>query len=319
MARPLRPEFEGAVYHVMSHGREKGRIFSDDADRALFLDGLKHVVEEKRWIVHAYCLTANHVHLLVETPVGNLSAGMHAVNGAYSQAYNRRHSRTGQLMEGRFHAVLVQKESYLLELACSIVLNPVRARTVKDPADYPWSNYRATAGDVPAPSWLDTEWTLAQFGKNRRSARNAYRRFVLEGKGLPSPLEQVTRQVYLGDEEFLKDVESRVQGRTPRRSAPLARQRVRFVPIARIKKAVAASFGVDEHALKRSRGGADKVAAIYLSRRLSGLSGAEIGAAFDVTPARISQVMNQVRAGKWPQIEDAIRKLEKQLSPSMSR
>src|SRR2546423_1012115 len=95
MARPLRLEFEGAVYHVMSKGHEKGRVFTDDADRALFLDGLKRVVEEKRWVIHAYCLMTNHIHLLVETPAGNLAAGMHTVNGAYSQAYNRRHSRTG--------------------------------------------------------------------------------------------------------------------------------------------------------------------------------------------------------------------------------
>ena len=313
MARPLRLEFEGAVYHVMSRGHEKGRIFTDDADRALFLDGLRRVVEEKKWLVHAYCLMTNHVHLLVETPAGNLSAGMHAVNGSYSQAYNRRHSRKGHLLEGRYHAILVEKESYLLELMRYVVLNPVRARLVKALGDYPWSSYRATVGDAPSPAWLETEWTLAQFGKNRRSARDAYRRFVLEGKGLASPLEQVTRQVYLGGEGFLKDVEIRLHGRAPSKSVPFAQQMVLFVPIAEIKKAVAASFGVSEAALKRSRGGADKVAAIYLSRRLTGLSGAQIGAAFDVTPGRISQVMKQVQEGEWPQIEDAIRKLEKQL------
>jgi putative transposase len=146
----------------------------------------------------------NHYHLLLETVEGNLSQGMRQLNGAYTQNFNRRHGVVGHLLQGRYKAILVQKESYLLELARYVVLNPVRAGMVESPRDWKWSNYRANLGYVDPPPWLATEATLAYFGAPAEDAVNHYRRFVHDGIGAESPLRCVEHQFLLGDEDFVR-------------------------------------------------------------------------------------------------------------------
>ena len=203
MARPLRLEFPGAIYHLTSRGNARQKVFFTDTDRQLFLDTLTGVVSRYGWICHAYCLMANHYHLLVETPKANLSLGMRQLNGIYTQAFNRRHRRVGHVFQGRFKAILVEKESYLLELCRYIVLNPVRVKGNLKTGSWKWSSYRATAGLAPAPGFLQTDWVLGQFGKHRAQARKRYREFVKEG--LESrPWEELKGQIYLGSEEFIE-------------------------------------------------------------------------------------------------------------------
>ena len=181
MARPLRVEFSGAIYHLTSRGNARQKVFFTDADRELFLDTLSQVVSRYGWICHAYYLMANHYHLLVETPKANLSLGMRQLNGMYTQSFNRRHNRVGHLFQGRFKAILVEKESYLLELCRYIVLNPVRVKGKGEIGAWKWSSYRATAGLASVPEFLSTDWILEQFGKNRAKAQKRYRAFVREG------------------------------------------------------------------------------------------------------------------------------------------
>lgn len=157
MARPLRLEYEGAVYHVVARGHERGSVFRDERDWEKFLEVVGAVTQEHGWIVHGYCLMSNHFHLLVETPRGDLSAGMRSVNGRYAQFFNRRHGRRGHLFEGRFKAIVVQKDEHLLELCRYIVLNPVRAGLVERPEQWQWSSYRATAGHGEGPGWLEVD------------------------------------------------------------------------------------------------------------------------------------------------------------------
>jgi putative transposase len=203
MARPLRVEFSGAIYHLTSRGNARQKVFFTDADRELFLDTLTGVVSRYSWICHAYCLMANHYHLLVETPKGNLSLGMRQLNGMYTQSFNRRHNRVGHLFQGRFKAILVEKESYLLELCRYIVLNPVRVKGKGEIAAWKWSSYRATAGLASVPEFLSTDWILEQFAKNRAKAQKQYRTFVREG--LESrPWEELKGQIYLGSEAFIE-------------------------------------------------------------------------------------------------------------------
>ena len=203
MARPLRLEFPGAIYHLTGRGNARQKIFFSDADRQLFLDTLAAVVGRYGWICHAYCLMANHYHLLVETSKPNLSLGMRQLNGIYTQAFNRRHQRVGHLFQGRFKAILVEEESYLLELCRYIVLNPIRVKGNVQPSTWKWSSYRATAGLASAPEFLTTDWVLRQFGKNRTQAQKRYREFVREG--LESrPWEALQGQIYLGSEAFIK-------------------------------------------------------------------------------------------------------------------
>lgn len=138
MARPLRIEYAGALYHVTSRGNAQEAIYREDKDRRDYYSVVAEVCERFNWVIHAYCLMDNHYHLLVETPEGNLSKGMRHLNGVYTQRFNQNHARVGHVFQGRYKAILVQKESYLLELARYIVLNPVRARMVRSAKDWPW-------------------------------------------------------------------------------------------------------------------------------------------------------------------------------------
>jgi putative transposase len=204
MARPLRIEYEGAIYHVTSRGNARNEIFLEETDRADFLSVLRAVIRRFRWICHAYCLMDNHYHLLIETPEANLSAGMRQLNGVFTQYFNRKHGRIGHLLQGRFKAILVEKESYLLELCRYVVLNPVRARLVPRPEKWKWSSYSATAGLERSPDFLTVTWLLSQFSSKRKEAQQQYREFVLDGMQKESPWQSLTGQIFLGSIGFLE-------------------------------------------------------------------------------------------------------------------
>jgi REP element-mobilizing transposase RayT len=206
MARPLRIEYPGALYHVTNRGNARADTFLDDDDRNRFLSLLKDIVEHFGWICHAYCLMDNHYHLLIETPQPNLSQGMRQLNGVYTQRFNHHHQRVGHLFQGRFKAILVEKDAYLLELARYIVLNPVRAGMVDMPSQYPWSSYLATSGEAPTPKWLTTEPVLSQFAKTKSTAQVRYQQFVLEGMSAGSPWPMLKGQVLLGSDRFVSEI-----------------------------------------------------------------------------------------------------------------
>jgi len=205
MARPLRIEYPGVVYHVTSRGNAYQDVFLDDTDREKFLEILEETAERFNWLCHAYCLMTNHYHLLIETVDPTLSRGMRQLNGVYTQAFNRRHDRVGHLFQGRYKAILVEKEAYLLELARYIVLNPVRAKMVEKAREWKWSSYRATAGLCEAPSFLTTAWILSQFADEKGKAQRLYRRFVAKRVGR-SPWEDLKGQIYLGSERFIASI-----------------------------------------------------------------------------------------------------------------
>ena len=209
MARPLRIEFEGALYHVTSRGDRREAIYEDDDDRQQFLALLGQVVEQMNWLCYAYCLMTNHYHLVIEKPEGNLAKGMRQLNGVYTQVSNRRHQRVGHLFQGRYQAIIVDKDAYLLELTRYVVLNPVRA-VVAEPGQWRWSSYNAMIGAQSSPAWLATAGLLAHFGENRAEAQACYVQFVAEGMGEPVLWEQVQRQIFLGDEHFVTRLQTQL-------------------------------------------------------------------------------------------------------------
>ena len=225
MARPLRLEFAGALYHITSRGNRREDIYEDDADREAFLSVLERVCDTYNWVCHAYCLMSNHYHLLIETPDANLSRGMRQLNGVYTQAFNRAHGRVGHVFQGRYKAILVEKESYLLELSRYIVLNPVRAGMVRSARDWRWSSYRATAGQLKGLGCLNVEWVLAAFGKKRSVAVERYKKFVSEGKGQASPWTLLRNQVYLGGEQFVEKMQSLIDGDKELSEVPSSQRR----------------------------------------------------------------------------------------------
>jgi REP-associated tyrosine transposase len=224
MARPLRLEFPGAIYHITARGNARELIFHDETDRETFLDALSETVARFVWHCHAYCLMDNHYHLLVETPEGNLSRGMRQLNGVYTQRFNRRHGHVGHVLQGRFKSILVERDSYLLELARYIVLNPIRAKAVNTLSRYRWSSYLATAGSVAPPTWLTTDWILEQFARTRVVAQRRYARFVAEGKNRPSPWPALQGQVLLGSERYIEKMRPILEGKGELKEIPRAQR-----------------------------------------------------------------------------------------------
>ena len=211
MSRPLRLELSGGLYHVTSRGNRREDIFVDGVDREAWLETLAQCCERYNWAIHAWCQMTNHYHLIVETAEGNLSAGMRQLNGVYTQKLNRRHARVGHVFQGRFKGILVERDSYLLELARYVVLNPVRAGMVKNVRQWTWSSYPAMVGTAPRPGWLHTDWVLGQFGAQRARQIERYVEFVQEGVRGPRVWEQLKGQVFLGSEAFVETMQRELE------------------------------------------------------------------------------------------------------------
>jgi putative transposase len=221
MARPLRIEYPGAVYHLTARGNRQETIFLNDEDRFGFLDILGKTVSRYNWLCHAYCLMDNHYHLLIETVDANLSSGMRQLNGMYTQFSNRSHKKAGHVFQGRFKSILVERDSYLLELCRYIVCNPVKAGMCSKPGNWRWSSYKPTASGRNVPDYLSVDWILSQFSENRKNAQKLYREFVTAGlTKKSSPWEEVVGQVMLGGEEFIEKVQTYLAGTTTNPEIP---------------------------------------------------------------------------------------------------
>jgi len=233
MARPLRIEYEGAVYHVTSRGNARSDIYLSDDDREMFLDVLSHVVDRFGWLCHAYCLMTNHFHLMIETPQANLSRGMRQLNGMYTQRFNRKHGRVGHVFQGRFKSIVVDKDAYLLELSRYIIRNPVAAGMVVNVGDWPWSSYPATAGEIPSPDFLAIDWLLSQFSQIPAKARVAYVGFVRE-ECMDSPWASLNGPDILGVDEF----RAQLQGEPDKAPIGIAKRKVllRHLPLSDIAR-----------------------------------------------------------------------------------
>ena len=207
MSRPLRLEFPNALYHITSRGDRREDIYEDDTDRIKFLNIFSSVITQSNWICYAYCLMNNHYHLLIQTPDSNLSKGMRQLNGIYTQAYNRRYRKTGHLLQGRYKAVLVDHDSYLLELSRYIILNPVKAGLVDHAGEWKWSSYQAMIGQSQSPTWLSSDILLSQFSTQRKTAIKRYLSFVEAGLKHGPIWPKVTSQIYLGNSSFVDKVQ----------------------------------------------------------------------------------------------------------------
>ena len=296
MARPLRIQFPHAVYHVTSRGNERKAIVRDDTDRNRFIQTLADMVKQYHVICHAWVLMDNHYHMLIETPNANLSRAIRHLNGVYTQAFNRRHHRAGHLFQGRFTAILVDKETYLLELCRYVVLNPVRAGMVKHPRAWWWSSYRATVGEAQIPSWLTVDWLLGQLADQQNRAREVYRRFVNEGVKQPeSPWPRLKGQIYLGSDLFLEKMQSRIEAKKDS-EIPMVHRRPAIPKMEDLLAWVARAYGekVDEVVKPTRRPGEARQVAIYLARRGAGLDLKMIAKTFGMGYTGVSRRVNEM-------------------------
>jgi len=207
MARPIRIEYPGAVYHVICRGNNRQAIFRDDADRKRYLEKLSFYCQEKNVDLLSYCLLSNHVHLLVETPEGNLSKMMQAFQTSYTVYFNKRHGRTGHVFEQRYKAMVVDKDNYLLQVSRYIHLNPVSAKMVERPQDFRWSSYGSYLKGKGLAG-LKTKSVLGYFSGPRSRQIRQYGDYV-EGdrsENTRNPAPEAIRQIFIGDEDFVDAV-----------------------------------------------------------------------------------------------------------------
>ncbi|MBI2358921.1 MAG: transposase [Deltaproteobacteria bacterium] len=213
MARRVRVEYAGALYHVITRGNQRQRIFRDDRDREKYLEILSGLKKQFSFRISAYVLMLNHTHLLLQSGEVPLSRIMQRLGSSYTQYFNRRHRQVGHLFQGRYKAILCDKDSYLLELTRYLHLNPVRAKVVKEPGEYKWSSYGGYVRKGQGQPWLDSTEVLEQFSGNVNEARKHYRRFVLEGIGDGHKEEyyDVLEGRFLGDKAFAEEIKAKAE------------------------------------------------------------------------------------------------------------
>ncbi len=298
MARPLRLEFPGALYHLTARGNARQTIFLDKDDYSRFVALLGEEVTARSWRCHAYCLMPNHYHLLMETPDANLVRGMHRLNCRYTQWFNRRHERVGHLFQGRYKSIIVESQNYLLELARYIVLNPVRAGIVPCPGDWPWSSYRVTAGELKALDWMKPTWLLEQFSGEPDGSRRAYRKFVAQDAGLASPWERLKGQIWLGEAVFLSEMESLIRGRKfP--EVPQGQIRPDARGLQPVLTFIGRQFGISPDSVLLGAHQQAFQAAVYLLRQEVLLRPKDISALCGISPSRVCHIRRELeRSGK---------------------
>ena len=282
MARPLRIQYAGALYHVISRGNERKPIVRDRGDRQKRLDWLRRTVETYGWRLYAFALMTNHEHLFLQTPEPNLAAGMQYLNGSYTGYFNKRHRRSGHLFQGRYRGHLIEDEGHYLEVSRYIHLNPVRARAVDRPEKWPWSSYPGYRWARRASSWVTYGRVLGEFGRTEGESRRAYARFVRAGLAEPkkSPFADAVGGLLLGSAEFVARIQKLLKSRPADKALPQLEKLRPRPPLERIARAVAGHFGRDAAAWSAGTRSDDasRAVAAYLARRRFGYSAQEVAA-----------------------------------------
>jgi len=283
MGRPVRIEYPGALYHITSRGNERRKIFRDKKDRMKLIGLLRDYHDRYGVLIHAYILMDNHYHLILETPRGNLLKVLHGINGGYTNYFNRKHNRVGHLLQGRYRAIVVEKDRYLLSLSRYVHLNPVRAGLVSRPEEYPWSSYKGYIGKEKE-EWVEYSWVLSQFGGHRRRAGQKYRVYVEEGLrgGRENPFKDIYAQVVLGGEEFIERVKEGFKSGDLTVGISERKRLLKYPSVEQILGEVERVFGVREGEFlsKGSRSNTARKVALYLVQRYAGLTNREIGERF---------------------------------------
>ena len=319
MSRPLRIQYPDAWYHVMNRGRRGESVFLDKNDYAMFVELLKEVVDMYKVRVAAYCLIANHYHLLIQTPGGDLARCMRHLNGIYTQRFNRAHHCDGQLFRGRYKSILVDGDSYLLELVRYIHRNPLKAGLAKKLSDYQWSSHKGYLSNAKKWNWLYKSFILSLFDRERREGRITYKRFI--SMESPEEINRIFSQSkfpsVLGSESFVEKVKDEFFHKKRHDEIPESR---RLAPDAeKIKKVICRAYGIEESSLLSSRRGVlnePRNVAIFLVRRLRGEKLEEIGRQFGISKySSVSSVIEKMKRDIWAdrKLRARVKSIEKTL------
>ena len=304
MARPLRIQYPGAVYHVSCRGNEKKNIFKDDGDRQRFLKILAQSLHIYTVKLHSYVLMTNHFHLLAETPLGNLAEFMRHFNIVYTGYFNRRHRRTGHLYQGRYKSVLVDKETYLTALSRYIHLNPVRIKAmekgpledrIKELLSYRWSSLPGYLSSRKRERLVEYGLILSQYGGDTSRARKAYRK-ALYGDltaGLAIK-DKIVGQSILGGNEFIESIREKFLRGEIDRERPSLKEIHKYRTRNAVLRAIEQETGKKMEAVSQEKGGLRQIA-MELLYRVSGLKGGEIGRMMGIGYTSVSQERRRLR------------------------
>jgi len=295
MARPLRIEYEGAFYHVMNRGINHQDIFLKDSQRNIFLLLLEEISIKYFIEIHCFCLLNNHYHLLIRTIIPNLSKAMRHLNGLYTRRFNISEGRDGSIFRGRYKAILIEKESYLLQVSRYIHLNPVEANICQDPVNYKWSNYRSYIKSKKEYNWITTDLILSHCVNNDYS--HQYKDFVHEG------IDKEIKEFYskskyiFGTNEFIEYQIASIPSKQKTFFMPDINKSIPLPLIQNIAESVARYFSITVEDLKISSRGKANLArnfAIFLSRRIGQATHREISSFFlNITAASVSVLIKR--------------------------
>jgi len=304
MARPLRVQYLGAVYHITCRGNERRAIFKEDNDRQAFLDILANSLNIYTVKLFSYVLMENHFHMLVETPLGNLGAFMRHFNITYTSYYNRKYKRSGHLYQGRYKSILVDKESYLSVLSRYIHLNLVkmkemekksRGERVKYLKKYPWSSLPGYLDEKNKEEFIDYSMVLEEFGGDSEKGRKAYEKRIFAD--LSDGIEincKIIGQSILGNDRFIKWVKGTLVKRKRDRECPAHNELRRYRAKEEIIAAIEKELGKKVEQIKREKG-SDRQMVMDLLYRAGGLTGVEIGEILGVDYSTVSQGRKRLR------------------------
>lgn len=321
MARPLRIEYAGAVYHVTARGNARQEIVRQDADRQRLRDGLARTVIRYGWELMAYVLMSNHLHLFMRTPQPNLSAGMQYLLSGYANWFSRRHRRPGHLFQGRFKAKLVEDESYFWEVSRYVHLNPVRTarRLVARPAEWPWSSYAGYVRRRDRVDWVAYDVVLSawQGEAGGSDAARAYRRFVEAGLKEPvtNPFRAAAFGWILGSRQFVDSLRQRLRGERAREAVPQQRP-LTSLEVEDVLQTVAHYYGANRASFTNRRGGTARAVAAWLARRLTTATLTELAPAFGLShPGSVSNLTRKVeiQRGQSARLRRELKEIERLL------
>lgn len=285
MTRPLRIQYSGAWYHIMNRGKNGESIFLEEADRITFIDLLKETASMWNMKIVAYCLMSNHYHLLIQTPDANISRCMRHINGLYTQYFNRAYKKDGPLFRGRYKAIIVDADSYLLQLLRYIHKNPLRAGVVKEIKKFFWSSHNAYLSNKIQYNWIYKDFILSMLEKDKTKRQKAYRHFMLEedSEEINQFFSKKTFPTIIGSDKFIDRIKKKYYKLIKNNEIPESKS---LAPsIQGIKDMVCEIYNCNHEDLLTSKRGTCNEArnvAIYLSRRYTGLKLEQIGTEFNI-------------------------------------
>jgi REP element-mobilizing transposase RayT len=299
MARPLRIQYPNAWYHVMNRGRSRTQIFSSREDYTTFVELLKDASSLWKVRIAGYCLMSNHYHLLIQTPQANLSRCMRHINGLYTQYFNRTYKSDGQLFRGRYKSIVIDCDSYLLELVRYIHRNPLNAGRVKRLEDYSWSSHRAYISKGNEGNWMHKDFVLSMLEENKSKRRQAYLDFMKqeESETLKTLYGKKKLPLLLGAKDFIDDIKQKYYDKTIIKEMPQVKEL--FLDKSSIEKNVCHVYQIDGSELMKSRRGNHNEVrnlAIYLTRKYAGASLKDMGSRFGMNSfGSVSSVIMRIK------------------------